>query len=370
MARNISALKVSGRLDDFQFSMRNGKNFVHMKRDYSKRHKFRMSAPHCNQYRLNLQEFAAAAKIAAEIYRQFNVRSQQAFDATAITRDNAHLPGPILRPYAHNLLTARIKAAGSHQLKHHYRAAGSNHYAAKFTTPDIALALRGLDLSKDTAPAAAITISPLGPVHNPTELKITGITQAAHSLRTPQGIRLECRIHLCQAQFNERKYNPKLKQWETIPNLRPDGTRVPEPRPYTPSDWIPVEAIPEEGIKLPIQPCDEGSKHLTIVFIEWREHRGFGRRIVRLHDRGIARIAAVHAPAAAFVQAEQHNQLPQSHHLIPGRLADHAPASEWQTDPKKALLRALARIQPWHCPPERCAKPRFSQQPRDIPIQT
>ncbi|MFN8393853.1 MAG: hypothetical protein U0176_04180 [Bacteroidia bacterium] len=334
MAQHISPLPISGKVGNLQLSIRNGKNFVHPARDYSQRHKHRMNSPKCASYRMNLREFAAASMIASQIYSEL----------PRVGFSNPINPGPILRPYTHNHLTARIKACGQHKQKQAINGTGSFWYATEFRTPDIALALKDLDLSKGAEPAREIRLTALGPAHNPTEVRITGFTRAAQHVRTAKCIRLECRIHILQAAFTERVWSQQANDWDEVPNLRPDGQPAQEPDILVPSDWIPVEIIPEQGIKIPIPECDEGSKHITAVLIEWREHRGFGRRIVRLHDKGIVRIASVHAPAAAFqeVAAEIHYTQPQ--HLIPVSLARIASEPTWRKNPEEFLIQAISKI--------------------------
>lgn len=358
MARSLSPVPISGKVGNLQFSIRDGKNHIHQARDYSKRHRFRMTAPHCRGYRMNLQEFAAASMISRQIYKHMPRAGYS--DPT--------LPGPILRPYSHNVLTAKIKACGAHKHKHAIHGKGGFWYATEFRTPDIALALRGLDLSRGQMHKNNIELTAFGPSHNPNELRIRGFERAASHIRTAACVRLECRIHIQQIAFNEREWDDKSGSWQKLPNLNPDGREASEPVYLTPSNWIPVEIIPGEGIRIPIPACDEGSKHLTAVFIEWREHRGFGRRIVKLHDHGIVRIAAVHAPLAAFQEAVHHEPAIQPQHLIPAKLAHLAPEPEWRTDPKAYLANALTQIRPWeYQPPKPTSITPKKQYPAIVP---
>ncbi|MFN8396982.1 MAG: hypothetical protein U0176_20315 [Bacteroidia bacterium] len=343
MARSRSPFPVSGKLDDVQFTVRNGKNFVHMAPSYRYRHQRCMASPRHDRYKLNLREFAIASRMGCLLYKQLVIKNHT----------NPANPGPIFRPYSQNILTGRIKKAAANEKKHAERAQGKHWFADEIRTPDIALALRGLDLGRGESVSRQVVITTFGPSHNPTELKITGLPDAAKAITTAAGHRIECRIRIHQAGFNEQVWNPKLKQWQETPNLRPDGKVTTQPQRHAPSDWIPVEIIPEDGIRIPIPQCDEGSKHITAVIIEWREHRGFGRRIVRLHDHGIVRIAAVHAPASAFKQAIDVTHVPHTQHLIPATLARLAPEPAWRTHPKEYLDKVLAPIRPKEpAPPE------------------
>lgn len=337
MARSHSPFRVSGKLDNVLFTNRNGTNYVHMAPNYKGRHKKRMKAPHCDRYRGNLREFAVASTIACKIYKDIRTRGHL----------DPQNHGPIFRPYSHNILTAKIKTAASSQKKHEERAQQGHWFATEIRTPDIALALMGLNLGRGEAAGNHVTITPFGPGHNPTELKITGLPDAAKAITTAAGHRIECRIRIHQAEFNEYQWIPERKSWEALPNLKPDGTKLTRTATcHAPSGWIPVEIIPNEGIRIPIPECDAGSKHITAVIIEWREHRGFGRRIVRLHEHGIVRIAAIHAPASAFKQATDATHVPQAHHLVPEAIHRLSPGPEWLHDPAAYLEKVLSPIRP------------------------
>lgn len=304
-------------------------------------------------YRLNISEFAAASQIASQIYRDLCPRQIRG-SGSKRKPTNPDTPGPIFRPYPHNHLTARIKSAAAHQQKASARAVNGNWFATEITVADIAHALQGLDLGRDASPnatsgtaTAAVKIFPLGPKHNPTHLRITGLHEAALAIRTQAGTHVECRIHLVQSRISERRHDPSTNKWTETPNLDEQGHPVPRPKKLSPSDWIPTEIIPGEGIKLPIPENHADSQHISAVLIEWREHRTQGRRIVRLHEHGIVRIAAVHAPAKAWPQHQQEKAHPSVHHLFPATSTLQAPKKpDWRKAPKDYLHQALTRIRP------------------------
>lgn len=336
MAQNTSLPQLSGRLGNLLFTVRDGKNHVQMARDYSDRHRQRMKNPRMDTYRLNIHEFAAASSIASEIYRGLWLGDHG--------RDTT--PGPIYRAYPHNHLTAKIRAAGDHRNKERTRRRGKGTwFATSFTISDIAQGVKGLDLSKETAPAAAVRIQALGPAHNPTELRITGLPQAAAAIRTANDTLLECRIHLVQAQVTERHFDPDTNRWIENENLDERGQPIMNENSCPPSDWIPAHIIPAEGLKIPIPELHENSKHVTAILIEWRAHRDKGRRLVRLHDKGIVRIAAVHAPATAWQDTNETAKQPQSHHILPTPRTLNAPKKpDWRKSPKEYIQQAINKM--------------------------
>ncbi|HEX2901423.1 MAG TPA: hypothetical protein VHS96_17040 [Bacteroidia bacterium] len=322
MAKAQGPTLLSGKIGTLIFRVRDGKNIVSL-------------APSSvnprnatTRFFDNRIEFGGAAKMAAQIYQGLHLRSDE--------------DGPAFGPYPQNRLTGRIRRA---PVKSRVHIVGEQvPYNTRFHFHDVARSLRGLDLGGKEAPTALVQMTPIGPQHNPTAIKLTGIGKAARQIPVHGNARLE--FHIRQTEIKDIYYNTVLGGWQREDVRERPGRNGVKRTWLPPSDWIPVEIFPADGLTLPVPATDPARKHLTAIFIEWREIRQVGRRIIRHHRYAIARIAALHAPAEAWASpshSNSHSHSNSSHHITPRNLH---PKPTWQQDPQKFLTQALANLFP------------------------
>jgi hypothetical protein len=344
MAKAHGPTLLHGKIGKLIYSVRNGKQFV---RQAPEEYIFRKGTP---AHGLNRREFAGAAKIGNEIYR--SIKGSKPRKRSNINPND--ILGPIFKPYSQNILTARLKKAADFETKLVHN--GNYHFAHDFRFYDAVRAFRGLDLSQKTAPTDKVRFNPIGPQHNPTAIKVHGLDHAAAEISTHGNARLEFRIHIRQTEFWERTYSSNEKKWIPTDHLESSKTNkaAPEHHISSPSDWIPVEIIPAEGLTLDLQQeadfwnakFPNGAKYLTTILIEWREVRNVGAKIKRLHDKGIARIVCLHAPAETWSHASAAKSGPAKHHIIPKAFLNGTakPKTNPFKDPKTYLAEALAKM--------------------------
>ncbi|MBK9450116.1 MAG: hypothetical protein IPN95_12060 [Bacteroidetes bacterium] len=328
MAKAHGPILLSGKLQNLIFRVRDNKNIVHLAPD-------KIHVKNATQrYHDNRMEFGGAAKMAGQIYAGLQASGPD--DPL----------GPIFRAYPQNLFTSRIRRAPNRNKVH---IVGEQlPYVEKFQFCDVAPALKGLDLSGPEAPSAKVHMTPMGPQHNPTAIKITGLTAAANAIPVHGNARLEFRLHIRQTEIKDIFYNAILKQWQRQDVKTRNSSSI-QTKWSDPSDWIPIDFFPKDGITLPIPPVDDTRNHLTAILIEWREIRPVGRRILQHHKHGIVRIAALHAPCEAWTQVSHstsHCHLPSAtHHAVPApkTLSDSRMRHQ---DPKQFLQAALSKLFP------------------------
>jgi hypothetical protein len=327
MAKAKGPTLLHGKIQSLIFRVRNGQQEVYFAPgdyDFSKAGM---------AYHLNKREFAAAAHIAQDIHRSLR---RKRFDEL----------GPIFCPYPQNRITAALKKGADHD--HKKQKKQRFHYAHAFTFRDTARALQGLDLSRKTAPTNHVEMIPLGPLHCPTHIKIRGLEKAAEAIQIAGNARLEFRIHIHQSRIKELQYHEEDKKWLPLQHIRSDSQiqhRTP------PSDWVPTQFIPAQGITLPIPQWEQRDKYLTTILIEWREIRTVGHKIITKHEMGIVRIAATHGPAEAYQDAtpNQHHG-PKNHPWNEERGIRSSentalPTDNWQDmDPEAYLKAALEKL--------------------------
>jgi hypothetical protein len=345
MARALAPFQLRGKIHTLIFKVQNDRQIAYLAPEVRpERHKERMRDPSKEAYRLNILEFAMASTIACEIYGRISPTHDRNI-------------GPILRPYSQNLLTARLKQAACRHEKHKHAVAILNGqaqwYGKSIRLPDVVEALQGLDLSHPGAPSDLVRMNPIGPLHNPTAIRLTGIDRAAQAIARHGHARLECRFHIRQAAFQERTLTDDGLDhctWHRAHGL-PASTCHGYSSP--PSDWIPTQIIPAEGLllELPTPPAD--AKFVTAIHIEWREVRTVGRKIMRHHKMGIAKIVSVHGPAEAFLAPEVSSASVaftryETHQAMPLSFLNGTarPQARWQSDPQAFLKQALARLKP------------------------
>jgi hypothetical protein len=309
-----------GKIGNLVFRIRDGKQIVHLALSENKEKQLLKRRMKRTAFRQNLQEFGGASKASAQIYRQ-------------VLQDINHL----LRPRAHNLVTSRLKKAADHHIK---STMGDNtyHYAREIRLHDVWKALDGLDLSHPGAPTAAVNMTPVGPRHNPTALQIQGLREAARRIPAHGNARLELRVHLRQTDFEELAYSEKHQKW--LPREPRRKAALHRGTSSTrPSEWIPAEAIPREGIRLDLPGGPEGDQFVSVVVIEWREVRTVDGKVITHHKQAVARIAAVHGTAEDFIQRPNPN----------AREPEKAPpawepAHDWHADPQAFIKEAMTFI--------------------------
>jgi hypothetical protein len=217
--------------------------------------------------------------------------------------------------------------------------AGDQHMPA-YCIRDARAAFLGLDLSHPGAPARHVAITTRGPQHCPDAIHIAGLHEAAAKVPVRGNGRLELRIHVRQTAFSERKWSQSGKMWTPRHQEEaPVGNAMNQP-----SAWIPVEALPSEGIRIPLPRWQEDARYLTFVVIEWREVRTVGDRVVTHHGHAVARIVAVHGTAEDFAQADQAPPLPHPTHRGPHYPHVIQPSTDWRKDPRAFIEEAIVNI--------------------------
>jgi hypothetical protein len=330
MARATTPHPIHGKIGNLIYRVRNGKQFVH---EAPATYVFRQGTP---AHGLNRQEFGAAAKIASDIYRNIKPR-----------RDPEKL-GPIFAPYPQNILTAKLKLGADTERKRTFK---DYSYADEFCFRDTARSLMGLDLSHARpqqspgrcAPAECVHMQPLGPQHNPTSIKVTGLDQAAAVIDAHGNARLEFRFQIRQTRVLELKYHKEENKWmpkEDDPSNSNTHHAHKVLAHSQPTDWIPVEIIPNQGFTLPIPKWAPDAKYATVVMIEWREIRAVGHRIKPLHDHGIVRIVSFHAPAEAWLSP--HKTIAPT--AAPSHTAHEAMPFTLPIDPEAFIKAAMRKL--------------------------
>ncbi len=334
MAKAHTPFPIQGKLGQYIFKVQNGQQHIQLAPTEFNPKK------HGPAYFLNKDEFAGAAKIAHNIYKfikpdKFHQHKPE---------KNVDKLGPIFRPYCQNYLTAQLKKNAD--LENKSRTKNGFWYASEFTFYDAVKAFQGLDLSKEEAPSNHVQMMPLGPQHNPTAIKVTGLELAARAIDKHGNAKLEFRFHIRQSCILELKYDKETRKWFNPASPSKPWDEKQKCYHSPPSGWIPVEIIPEEfTIPIPSNQWQEDDKYLTAIMIEWREIRTVGRRITRLHDQGIVKIAALHAPAEAWT--DMRVLRPEPAQDAQGTL-QIAPSIDPERDPKAYLEHALAML---HQPP-------------------
>ncbi|HEX2900615.1 MAG TPA: hypothetical protein VHS96_12915 [Bacteroidia bacterium] len=324
MAKAQGPTLLSGKIGTLIFRVRDGKNIVSLAPSSVNT---KNATPRFFDNRI---EFGGAAKMAAQIYRGLHLPGEE--------------DGPAFGAYPQNRLTGRIRRA---PVKSRVHIVGEQvPYNTRFHFHDVARSLRGLDLGGKEAPTDKVQMTPIGPQHNPTAIKLTGIGKAARQIPVHGNARLEFRIHIRQTEIKDIHYNPVLGGWQREDVRERPGRNGAKRTWLPPSDWIPVEIFPADGLTLPVPATDPDRRHLTAIFIEWREIRQVGRRIIRHHKYAIARIAALHAPAEAWTPPTDSKPgtnptTSAVHHCAPRNLH---PKPTWQQDPAKFLTQALANL--------------------------
>jgi hypothetical protein len=342
MARAHSPYLLRGKIFNHIFRVRDGKQQVYLAPFPTKRNNATFGRPENKAYLQNIEEFAAASSIDSEIYRSLNIHDPGLKDPNAV--------GPIFRPYSHNILAARLKKYADYVHKLKCQAANPRNpgkgFARKFLIRDGARAFQDLDLSHDDAPTQRIQMQALGPQHNPNAIKIKGLQSAAAVLLAHGNARIEFRIHIRQSRFQEKVYNEVEKRWA---DLQIDTQQYPDADKHRdtipPSNWIPTEIIPQDGITIDIPQWTPIEKYVTAILIEWREIRTVGRKIKALHTMGIVRIVAVHAPAESWIEPDA-DQIPKWEALLLNAFPSAEPAQGWEQDPQGYLRSALQSLKP------------------------
>jgi hypothetical protein len=332
----------------------NGKKVVSIAPDpevCARNHKMRMEEQGnvYDSYRLNLSEFTAASKIGCDIYTNLKGNSGEEL-------------GPIFRPYSQNELTRSLKEGAWRDLK---GTPNGFFYATEFTFYVAQRALRGLDLSQDTAPGKAIRMIPLGPQHNPTAVKVLGLSRAANQVGANGNSQLEFRFHIRQSNIGELIFCPRAGKWRErnevlglpeAPRIGNNGFHHSEP-----TGWIPTDILTDDGITLKLPAWDPQAKYCTAIMIEWRELKKVGRRIVRHHSKGIVRIATVHGPAEAYdPEGTQSHKMQKAPTPAPHPADDQSQAAHRLAQGPQRLPRRRPRRLGPHITP--AAKPPLPQQ--------
>jgi hypothetical protein len=343
MARATSPVLLHGKLGDMIFKVINGKQFAYKAPEESRHNKLMKGGDFYDNYRRNQLELGGASVIACEIYMY--LKFGQEADLT-----------PIFRPYSHNIISGRLKTNADHDRK---RRTNHTVFANQFSVADAKRALTGLDLSHDESATDQVKMIALGPQHNPTSIQLLGLERAAEAIKVLGNARLEFRIHLRQTNCRESVVNANRNGWDEVVRLPEgvthdarqntfvdqDGNNLGAYFPYfkffeKASEWIPANIIPKEGFTLNLPEHQPQQTFTTAVMIEWREQRTVGRRIVKHHKMGIARIVAVHGPADAFPPpTETPARVP-----FPWEIDKPLLEIDWEKDPKAYLSAALGGL--------------------------
>jgi hypothetical protein len=375
MAKAKGPSLLSGKIQGLVYKVRNDQQIV---QQAPREYKYKGHGP---AYTLNKDEFAGAAKLAQSIYRRIKAGGF----SKGRTGNKHHKLGPIFRPYSQNYLTAQIKQKADLEGKRHYH--NGFHYATEIRFYDLVRALKGLDLSNLDAPSGHVSFTPLGPQHNPTAIKVMGLQDAANNIHRHGNARLEVRFHIRQCEITELAYDCETREWNPIESDLPvaptSKSRITGPSHASepssqkgksvqnaaddrhqlassskkahasqPTDWIPVEILPEQGITLPI-PKDRwlsSDMYLTTVMVEWRQIKPVTRTAERLHKQGIVRIAALHGPEEAWQRPANRITPPPKVPKTPRPKTTTLRIDPYQ-DPEAFLAQAVAKLDP-DSPPE------------------
>jgi hypothetical protein len=313
-----------GKIGNQIFRVVNGKQVVSLAPppwQLKRKHRERMQPDSAHlSYRRNILAFSGASITAKEIYKGLRIAN----------KDQA---ARIFGPYPQNALIAQLKR---------HAAERQGETVTAYTPRDVQRALRGLDLSPDAAPSQQAT-----------GIKVLGLEKAARRIPVHGNAQLEFRLFIRQGQFSEHRLHPIDQTWGKV---RQPAAPTADGHPATfqqlsePSDWIPVDFIPKEGIVLDLPPQPQHLTYVTAVMVEWREVRAVGRKVHPHHAMSIARIVSVHGPAEAFYAAGYaignptiytvHSLLRPLHRHTEFIVVRHI------ADPKAFLARALAKLKP------------------------
>jgi hypothetical protein len=325
MAKAHSTHLLRGKIGNLIYRVRDGKQLVHLApAPWQERTRYQRRLRY-DGFRLNIEQFAGASATASGLYGQL-------FSDL----------NTLVRPYTHNRLTARLKKSGDRHHRCIVTPDGKVH-ASAYRVIDAWKAFHGLDLSHEGAPVKQITMTPVGPQHNPTAVRISGLRDAARAIHTHGNARLEARIHIRQTNFGEMAFNPEDKEWQPR-----DPTYTPtQHRGCTharPSGWIPAEVLPKGDLNLPLPASPDGDKFLTAIIIEWREVRTVHEKEIPHPKQAIARIVAVHGNPEDFTEPIKTGTHP---HGEDGGDSDpwaFTPQNDWRKKPQQFLEEAIFHI--------------------------
>jgi hypothetical protein len=309
MARVKSPLPLSGKLGPVVFA-HDGENTTVRMRPSTNKRRWKTS-PRLRRSRENAQNFGGASKAACAIYQ-------------AVKQGRKEL----LMPYAHNKLLRRLRA--------HARGTDGRRIG-RYTFKNAIPALRNLDLSRKGAPTQHIKVQPLGPVHRPDSLRVTGIQDAAAALGLNGNGRCEMRIRLRYLPFPEAAFDHTSKEWKIDPAINHMQA------PYVITEWMPVQVVPDDGLLLHLQQPKDDEPVIISLIIEWREVRAVDDEIKPLPHKSVARIAALQysdALAAELASEDEERRRSSSGKNHPPQ----PPAPDWQKDPKAFLNFALGAL--------------------------
>jgi hypothetical protein len=323
MAKAHSPHLLRGKIGNLIYRVRDGKQLVHLApAPHQERARYKRRLQY-QGFRLNIEQFAGASAIASHLYRELFS------DYTSL-----------VRPYTHNRLTALLRKTGDGHTRTQVLP-GDQVHAGAYRVYDAWKALQGQDLSHNGAPTKQVSMTPIGPQHNPTAVRITGLRDAARAIHTHGNARLEARIHVRQANFEEMAYDPVDKEWRP---LDPDYTPV-KYRGCTftrPSGWIPAEVLPKGDLNLPLPESPDGDKFITAILIEWREVRAVDEKIIQHPKQAIARIVAVHGTPEDFTEPIHTRQRPD--HPGDQDPEPFSPQNDWRKKPQEFLQEAILHI--------------------------
>jgi hypothetical protein len=223
-------------------------------------------------------------------------------------------------PYAHNKLLRRLRA----------HARGTARAIDRYSFKNAIPALQNLDLSRKGAPTQHVKMLPLGPVHRPHSIRISGLREAAEALALNGNGR--CELQLRYISFPEVVYDKSDKTW----NFTNDGRHRQAPFVFT--EWIPMQVVPEDGLLLHLaQPTDDDPTLVSVV-IEWREVREVDGEVKTMPGKSVARIAAMqYSDALAAELAQEAAAKEEANRHLPAQ----PQAPDWQKDPQAFLTFAL-----------------------------
>lgn len=277
MAKVFSSHPISGTIGHQVFYVRDGKTYARLLGRPTSRHATQPHQDARNNLRAaNRQSFGGASLLAGKLFASLGSRGER------------HL----LAPYGHNRIAKRVRARA-----HRVEGAAVERYAF----PHARAALLGLDLGRPKAPAGAVSVSTVGPGHNPLSIRVHGLREAARAVPAHGNAHLQLRVRLHHAAFPEVYLDKADGEWRLARPGQRGGMG------QFKSGWIPVEAIPEAPLELPCLRVDEGdpgaAPHLTLLLVEWREVREVDGSAAILRDHTLARVAALHCHPSQALEA-------------------------------------------------------------------
>jgi hypothetical protein len=322
MATAKSPTLLSGKIGTVIFRVRDGKQLAHLAPTAHEEEKFYKRRLKHPLFRFNAMEFAGASRVAGQVYRQLLGGSVS----------------PLVRPYAHNLLTKLLKATGDSHIREALPQRAS-HYAREYNLYDVWRAFQGLDLSHAGAPARQIRMTPVGPGHNPTAIRVSGVRDAARAIPIGGNARLEVRFHIHQVDFVGQAFSDTFQKW--LPTEPGQETRCRRNGIIRPSAWIPVQAMPQDDFVINLPGNPNGDRIITAIAIEWREVRAVGDKEIEHPRQGIVRIAAVHGSAEDFTP-RPYTYIPPPDRTVPyGPETVFTPRNDWNHNPREFIEEAM-----------------------------